>query len=78
MKNKTKDEDEKFINIIKSKLPISENDFLGTVREIEKLDGITITVDGLGERLEQMVGKGLLKKEETIFGYRYKEIENNK
>ena len=73
LKNKSNEEDEKFINIIKSKLPISDSDLLGTVTEIEKVDGITITVTALEEKLKQMEEKGYLKKEETIFGYRYKE-----
>ena len=44
--------------------------------EIEKEYGITMTIDVLEERLNQMVDKGYIKKEETIFGYRYNKIND--
>lgn len=76
LKNKTKDEDDKFINIIKDKLPIFDGDLLGTIMEIEKEDGVTITVEALEEKLKQMEEKGYLEKEDTVFGYRYSQANN--
>lgn len=76
LKNKTKDEDDKFINIIKDKLPIFDSDLLGTIMEIEKEDGVTITVEALEEKLKQMEEKGYLEKEDTVFGYRYSQANN--
>ena len=40
--------------------------------EIEKEEGITFTMDNLERRLKQMVDKGHIELEETIFGNRYK------
>lgn len=76
LKNKTKDEDDKFINIIKDKLPIFDSDLLGTIMEIEKEDGVTITVEALEEKLKQMEEKGYLEKKDTVFGYRYSQANN--
>lgn len=74
LKNKGKEDDEKFLNVIKSKLPINDTELLDIIMEIEKETGITFTLDSLEDRLKQMVEKEYIKKEETIFGYRYKII----
>lgn len=74
LKNRGKEEDEKFMKIIVEKLPIMDTDLVNVIMEIEKEFGITLTVDNLEIRLKQMVNKGHLKKEETIFGYRYKNL----
>lgn len=74
LKNKGKEDDEKFMNIIKGKLPINDTDFIHLITEIEKEFNLTLTIDSLEDRLKQMVEKGHLKREETIFGYRYKEL----
>lgn len=74
LKNRGKEEDEKFMKIIVEKLPIMDTDLVNVIMEIEKESGITLTVDNLEIRLKQMVNKGHLKKEETIFGYRYKNL----
>lgn len=72
LKSKSNEEDEKFLNIIMSKLPINDTDLLNTIVDIERETKITYTIDALEERLKLMVEKGHIKKEETIFGYRYK------
>jgi DNA helicase HerA-like ATPase len=74
LKSKSNEEDEKFLNIIMSKLPINDTDLLGTIVDIESETKITYTIDALEERLKLMVEKGYIKKEETIFGYRYKSL----
>lgn len=74
LKSKGKEDDEKFLKIIVEKLPILDTDLVNLIIEIEKEHKITLTVDNLETRLKQMVDKGHLKKEETIFGYRYKNI----
>lgn len=76
LKNKIKYEDDKFINIIKDKLPILDTDLLATIMEIEKEDGVTITIEALEEKLKQMEEKGYLEKEDTAFGYRYSQANN--
>jgi DNA helicase HerA-like ATPase len=68
---KTKEEDEKYNDILIKKLPISEVDMLNLLREIEKEDGITLTRERLEEKLQLLAQKGYIKKEETFLGYRY-------
>ncbi len=74
LKAKSNEEDEKFLNTIMSKLPINESDLLNIIVDIEKETGITYTIVQLEERLKQMVEKQHIQKEETIFGYRYKNL----
>lgn len=74
LKAKSNEEDEKFLNIIMSKLPINDTDILNIIMDIEKETKVTYTFDHLEERLKQMVEKKHIKKEETIFGYRYKSL----
>ena len=71
LKNKGKEDDEKFMRIIVEKLPINDTDLIHIMMEIEKEAGLTFTLENLENRLKQMVNKGLLSKQETIFGYRY-------
>lgn len=73
LKNKFKEEDDKFIQIIKEKLPISGDDFINVIKEIENDTGITYNIDIFEEKLEDMVDKGILKKEKTPFFNIYKE-----
>ncbi len=73
LKNKFKEEDDKFIQIIKDKLPISGDDFINVIKEIENDTGITYNIDIFEEKLENMVDKGILKKEKTPFFNIYKE-----
>lgn len=73
LKNISQKEDEKFMQIIKNKLPINGDDFINVVKEIEKDMGITYTVSVFEEKLEALVDKGLLKKEKTPFFNIYKE-----
>lgn len=72
LKAKSNEEDEKFLNIIMSKLPINDTDLLNTIVDIERETKITYTIDQLEVKLKLMVEKKHIKKEETIFGYRYK------
>ena len=74
LKNRGREDDEKFMSIITEKLPIMDSDLVNLIMEIERESNITLTVENLEIRLKQMVNKGHLKKEETIFGYRYKNI----
>ena len=68
---KSKEEDEKYNNILMKKLPISEVDMLNLLTEIEKEEGITLTRERLEEKLKLLAQKGYIKKEETFLGYRY-------
>lgn len=75
LKSRSKEDDEKFLNIIMSKLPIMDTDLVNVILEIERETNITYTVENLEARLKQMVDKSYIEKEETIFGYRYKKIQ---
>ncbi|MDR7869671.1 MAG: ATP-binding protein [Tissierellaceae bacterium] len=72
LKNRSQEDDEKFLNIIMSKLPINDIELAQVALEIEQETNITYTVNKLEEKLKQMVEKNHIKKEETIFGYRYR------
>ena len=72
LKLKTKQKDDSLFHDIKEKLPINEGDLLDTVMELEKDTGITYSIQSLEEKLSQMVEKGYIEKEDTIFGYRYR------
>ena len=71
LKGKVKEEDDKFYNLIINKLPINDIDLVHICMDIEKEIKYTYTVDALEEKLIQMVDKGYIEKEDTIFGYRY-------
>lgn len=73
LKNRVKEQDDKFINIIKDKLPINGDDFINVIKEIESDTGTTYTINTFEEKLEALVDKGLLKKEKTPFFNIYKE-----
>ncbi|MGO1470103.1 MAG: ATP-binding protein [Tissierella sp.] len=78
LKERMQEKDEGLFDAIKEVLPIIEDNLLDTIRELEKDTGITYTINDLKEKLNQMVQKGYIDKEETIFGYRYKEKQYNK
>lgn len=73
LKGKIEEDGNKFMKIIKDKLPINGDDFINVIKEIEAEEGITYTLDAFEERLEDMVEKGLLTKEKTPFYNVYKE-----
>ena len=72
LKSRAKEEDEKFLDIILSKLPINDIELAQVALEIEQESKTTYSVKNLEERLKHMVDKNYIKKEETIFGYRYR------
>ena len=71
LRSRFQEDHERFFNVIISKLPILETDLTNLALEIEQETNITYTVNNLEEKLNQMVEKNYIKKEETIFGYRY-------
>ncbi|MCK9443367.1 MAG: ATP-binding protein [Tissierellaceae bacterium] len=74
LKKRDREDDKVFMEIIESKLPINDTDLLDLILEIEKEFSITFTIDSLEDRLKEMAKKGLLSREDTIFGYRYKKL----
>ena len=78
LKLKTKEKDDGLFDDIREKLPINEGDLLETAIELEKDTGKTYTIQNLEEKLSQMVEKGYIEREDTIFGYRYKNKQINK
>ena len=73
LKNKSKKDDEKFLSIIKDKLPINGNDFINVIKEIESDTGVTYTINAFEEKLEDLTDKKLIKKEKTPFFNIYRE-----
>lgn len=71
LKSREKEDEEKFMNIIKNKLPIMETDLIQLIAEIEREHNITFTLDSLEDRLKTLSKKGLISRQETIFGYKY-------
>ena len=53
------------------KLPINDIELAQLALEIEQEAKITYTVNQLEEKLNKLVEKKHIKKEETIFGFRY-------
>jgi len=73
LKGKIEEDENKFMDIIKDKLPINGDDFINVIKEIEAETGITYTIDAFEEKLEDLVEKGLLVKQKTPFFNVYKE-----
>ncbi|HEY8363908.1 MAG TPA: ATP-binding protein [Tissierellaceae bacterium] len=71
LKNKEKEDEDRFLNMIKTKLPIMETDLINLISELEKEYDVTFTVNSLEDRLKTLAKKGLICREETIFGYKY-------
>ena len=71
LKERRQEDDDRFLDIIMAKLPINDIDLAQVALEIEQETGTTYTVKALEERLKQMVNRKHIRKEETIFGYRY-------
>jgi len=69
--NKAKEEDDKYFDIIMNMLPINETDMLNVIQEIEKEEGITLTIVRLEDKLQTLAKKQYIKKEQTFLGYRY-------
>lgn len=74
LKSRSKEDDEKFFNIILTKLPINESELIHVIAELEKDHNLSLSLDSLEAKLKQMSNKGFICREETIFGYRYKRI----
>ncbi|NMB26928.1 MAG: ATP-binding protein [Tissierellia bacterium] len=73
LKNKTEEDDEKFLSIIKDKLPINGDDFINVIKEIESETGLTYPLNLFEGKLDTLVEKGILKKEKTPFFNVYKQ-----
>ena len=52
LKNKTEEDDEKFLSIIKDKLPINGDDFINVIKEIESETGLTYPMSLFEEKLK--------------------------
>ena len=68
---RTREDDDKYLDMIINKLPISETDMLHVIMELERETGITMTRDRLEEKLKLLAKKNYIRKEETFLGYRY-------
>lgn len=75
LRNKEKEDDEQFMDIIINKLPINDIDLIHVITDIEKESGITFSINSLEDKLKQMAEKQKIIREETLFGYRYNIIK---
>lgn len=75
LENRVKESEEEWIDILKDKFPIDNIQFLDIIKEIEGERNITMTISALENKLNKLEESGLLKKKETIFGYRYDLVE---
>jgi DNA helicase HerA-like ATPase len=73
LKERIEEEDNKFFNMIKDKLPINGDDFINVIKEIESETGKTYTIGAFEEMLNNLVEKGYIIKEKTPFFNVYKE-----
>jgi hypothetical protein len=73
LKGRIEEEDNRFFNIIRDKLPINGDDFINVIKEIESETGKTYTIESFEEMLNSLVEKGYIIKEKTPFFYVYKE-----
>lgn len=72
LKNKIEEDDNKFLEIIKDKLPINGDDFINVIKEIESETGLTYPLDLFEEKLNDLVDKGMIEKQKTPFFNVYK------
>lgn len=72
LKNKIEEDDNKFLEIIKDKLPINGDDFINVIKEIELETGLTYPLDLFEEKLNDLVDKGMIEKQKTPFFNVYK------
>ncbi len=70
LRNKTEEDDTKLLNFLEPYYPITENDALKIVADLEK-NNIKMTVDSFLKKLNSLENKGYLKKEEEIFGNKF-------
>lgn len=71
LKNKIKQSEEDWIDILKDKFPIDDFQLLDIISEIESERDIKIRVDELENKLKLLEEKGYLFKEQNFLGFRY-------
>ncbi len=71
LKTKLLEDDDKFFDVIRDKLPINESDLIHTISDIEKEFGLVYSLDNFQNKLLDLSKKGYIIKEDTIFGARY-------
>ncbi|WP_422484836.1 ATP-binding protein [Gudongella sp. DL1XJH-153] len=74
LKKHSKQDDEKYLKLIMDKLPILEADLLGVIQELEKEEGVVLTLNRLEEKLQLLAKKNYIQKEDTFLGYRYTKV----
>ena len=75
LKDRFREEDDKFFRIIENKLPVNEMDLQDLALEIEREEKLTYSLKNLEIKLNQMADNGYIKKEDTPFGSRYKKMD---
>ncbi|MGM0397124.1 MAG: ATP-binding protein, partial [Bacillota bacterium] len=67
----SKVDEKEYLDLIMGKLPIMETDMLGVIQELEKEEGVILTIGRLDEKLRLLAKKNYIRKEQTFLGYRY-------
>ena len=74
LKKQAREDQDKYLDLIMDKLPIMESDLLGVIQELEKEEGVIITLGRLEEKLQLLAKKNYIQKEDTFLGYRYTKV----
>ncbi|NLJ78289.1 MAG: ATP-binding protein [Tissierellia bacterium] len=72
LRGKVEEDDEKFLEIIRDKLPINGDDLINVIKEIEEDAAITYSFEHFKKKLDYLVDKGYIQKEKTPFFDIYK------
>lgn len=76
LKNRLKQREDDFANMIMDKLPINDTDITGVIQEIEKEYKKTYTTKSLIDKLNALSENNIIRRKETPFGYMYRKIDS--
>lgn len=76
LKDRIKQGEEDFSEMIMDKLPINDTDITGVIQDIEKEYKKTYTVKSLLDKLNTLSEKDIIQRKETPFGYMYRKVDS--
>lgn len=71
LKKVSQENESKFLQLIESEFPIGDSELINVAKILERND-FKFTQDSLKEKLENLVNRGLIEKEEGLFGDEYR------
>jgi len=74
LRKQSREDEEKYLQLIMERLPIMESDLLGVIQDLEKDEGVILTLGRLEEKLQLLAKKNYIQKEDTFLGYRYTKV----